>query len=283
VAILVFSGHTGEDCAGNGASLICRIAGSAPAITAEISVSPQVSLNRALGFAGAANFSSALISADEVLAADPGNTSALLIKVQALDSLGRFNETAEVYDHLIAGDPGSGAFLTGKGTVLFKAGRYREALETFRQAERIEPLAEDALIGRSRSELALHLYERALASATQATWLWPGSARSWTTRGDIFLKMGRYNESLVAYTKAVSVTTGRPMHGMEQGSTPPDGKTAGSGDFTCTGRQFRTWQQPDPGPAWNCFNAIRGYSSRGYWYRKALDTDGSNRWSGPSR
>src|SRR5690606_8040876 len=96
-----------------------------------------------------------------------------------------------------------------RANLLLKMERYQEALESFDMV-----IALDSSNAQAYNDRALVLsgglnqYEEALASLEAALQIEPLNANTWYNKGIVLEKMGRNNESLDAYGKAIDLNEG---------------------------------------------------------------------------
>jgi tetratricopeptide (TPR) repeat protein len=97
-----------------------------------------------------------------------------------------------------------------RGEKLFKLGRYSEALNTYNHALLIDSEYSLVLANRCGALSALQRYSEALKSCQYALkgnkkWGISGEVLAWNNQGDALFKLGRYQESLTSFDKAIAI------------------------------------------------------------------------------
>ena len=97
-----------------------------------------------------------------------------------------------------------------RGEKLFKLGRYSEALNTYNHALLIDSEYSLVLANRCGVLSALQRYSEALKSCKYALlgnkkWGISGEVLAWNNQGDALFNLGRYQESLASFDKAIAM------------------------------------------------------------------------------
>jgi tetratricopeptide (TPR) repeat protein len=98
----------------------------------------------------------------------PDNTSALVLRGQALRALGRDEDALRCYDRALIQDPGRIDALQGRGFVLAAMKRPEEAVAVYTRALTMMPHSADILIGKGNVLVTLRRYDEALVCYDQA-------------------------------------------------------------------------------------------------------------------
>lgn len=95
----------------------------------------------------------------------------------------------------------------GKGSVLYSMERYNEAIEAYDRAISLYPRFADAWCGRGEalSGLGDKYYEKALKDYDKAINLNPNMAYAWHGKGEVLKDLGRYEEAIEAFNKAIEL------------------------------------------------------------------------------
>lgn len=97
-----------------------------------------------------------------------------------------------------------------RGEKLFTLGRYEEALISYNHALLINPEFSLVLANRCGVLSALEKYSQALISCEFAlkgnqVWGEMGEALAWNNQGDVLFNLGRYQESLASFDRALAI------------------------------------------------------------------------------
>ena len=160
-----------------------------------------------------------------------GNVPAHHYKLgNALKELERMDEALECYRRALQQDPRHARALNNSGTILETQGRTEEALERYRQAM----LADGALL-QARSNLAVLLHR--LERFDEASDIFqpllqtqPRSVAEWRVLGDACQAMGRHDEAVRYYERALALDpfpTEAPLRpAIESQKSPQDAENA---------------------------------------------------------
>jgi tetratricopeptide (TPR) repeat protein len=99
--------------------------------------------------------------------------------------------------------PGDNAYFAGNN--LFKDGYYERALREYEQALNENPNHIHARRGKARSLLQLKRYQAALTAFNQALTQAPDFATTYANRGILYDRMGRHEEALADYERALQM------------------------------------------------------------------------------
>ncbi|MEZ5419522.1 MAG: tetratricopeptide repeat protein [Vicinamibacterales bacterium] len=159
-------------------------------------------LGRALSAMG--RMDEALAEWRKALAARPNNWQALSDMGLALFQRARMTEAEAVYRQLVELQPDNVIGLQGLGTVLQQQGRDDEALRWYEQAIAITPAAQ-VLSNMGTLYYQRGDYARAAESYRRAIGQRPNSAPTHRNLGDSLRRLGRADEALAAYQRAVAL------------------------------------------------------------------------------
>ncbi|MBL8137239.1 MAG: tetratricopeptide repeat protein [Acidobacteria bacterium] len=140
----------------------------------------------------------------KALAVRPNNWQALSDMGRALFAKGRLVEAEAAYRQLIERNPDNVIGHQGLGTVLHRLKRIPEALASYERATAITPAAQ------TLSNMGTLYYERreygkAVEAYRRAIALRPNSAPTHRNLGDLLTQIGRRDEALAAYQRAVEL------------------------------------------------------------------------------
>ncbi|MDY6782733.1 MAG: tetratricopeptide repeat protein [Cyanobacteriota bacterium] len=123
-------------------------------------------------------------------------------------------EALEACDRALALDPDNPILWMRRGLLLNDPlGRSDEALESHERALALAPNYSLALYNRCVVLIALERYEEAASSCSQAlqgdgSWGQAAPSKAWMNRGLALRRLGRYNEALEAYNRAIELEPG---------------------------------------------------------------------------
>ncbi len=109
---------------------------------------------------------------------------------------------ALLYDHFARFGPGDVAYIDGSN--LFMDGAYERAIEFYNAALKENPRHVFALRGLANSYTQLKRYDEALTAIAAAIRLEPDNACNYATRGIIHDRMGRHEQAIADYRRAVA-------------------------------------------------------------------------------
>ena len=184
----------------------------------------------------------ALESLDDANRLDPGDTSAWYYKGIALQNLGQFNESIEIYEKILALRPDmdknrsidvfrreSDAYCSindynnatkildkilvinqldvdawfNKGLILTYLGKYDEALCAYNKALEINPKIPEIWDNKGFIFCMQGNYKEAILSYDNAIKLAPHNARAWNSRGLAFSSLSEYNKAVESYDESI--------------------------------------------------------------------------------
>ena len=141
---------------------------------------------------------------DQSLKLDPVNPDALREKAELLVSGGEFKQAVEVYDRAVKDAPDNSPLRVYRASALYRSGATAEAEKALATLERSAQTADDynsLCWGKATSGILL---ESALADCRQAVRLAPDSNSKLDSLGFVLLRLGKFGESIDAYTKAIA-------------------------------------------------------------------------------
>jgi eukaryotic-like serine/threonine-protein kinase len=140
----------------------------------------------------------------KALTVRPNNWQALADMGRALFVKGRLTEAEAAYRQLIALNPDNVIGHQGLGTVLHRLERIPEALESYERATAITP-ASQTLSNMGTLYYERREYGKAVEAYRRAIALRPNSAPTHRNLGDLLAQLGRKDEALAAYERAVEL------------------------------------------------------------------------------
>jgi tetratricopeptide (TPR) repeat protein len=144
----------------------------------------------------------------EALRLAPDDYNALFTKARILEDKGDYGAAAETFQQILKSHPNDAYLLNGLGISLIRAGRASDAEQYLAQARK---LAADAstlngiCYNKATSGVAL---ERALDECNEALKLEPGAPHILDSRGTVLLRMGRTDEAIADFDKALAQMPG---------------------------------------------------------------------------
>jgi tetratricopeptide (TPR) repeat protein len=127
---------------------------------------------------------------DRALSIDPNDVNTLTQKGLALVFLNKPNESITYFDRALSIDPNDVNTLTQKGLALTRLAQYNESITYFDRALSIDP------------KYGVAIKEKASAIGAAAS---AANATSLTSKGIILLSLGKYNESVPYFDRALSI------------------------------------------------------------------------------
>lgn len=129
---------------------------------------------------------------------------------------GKYPDALALYNAELAKKPNQEDVLLSKGDVLFLSGEYNQSLNTFQNIISINPMNANALYGISTILYRIENYsgvveysDKILVVPSNITYTspkaFPDILQVLIMKADALYKLGRYNESVIAYDKALSV------------------------------------------------------------------------------
>lgn len=165
-------------------------------------------------------YNESLEAVDKAVQIDPaGNYDAWAFKGELLASVRRYNESLQALDGAVAiGTASSRPELEAlplekEGYVLMQMGRYEEADQIYEKIiglnltdEGADRQLADAWLGRGNALAGLGKYNESLQAFDRAIELNSEIAPyAWTGKGDALLALGRYDEAIIAYDRALKL------------------------------------------------------------------------------
>jgi tetratricopeptide (TPR) repeat protein len=149
-----------------------------------------------------------LADLDAALKLDPADSSALAEKAEQLAVEGKLADAVALYDQAIADDPDNGHYALRRANLLYKAGRKGEAEAIFaaRRAKAVTWNDFNSLCWAKAT--AGIMLDAALKECNEAVRLGPDSMAALDSRAFVLLRLGRIDEALADYGKALAT---RPM------------------------------------------------------------------------
>lgn len=98
--------------------------------------------------------------------------------------------------------------LRGEGIAYLKAHKYKESIQKFEDALKIRELDKldlDILYYKGNAQIKAGFYEEAVAVYTNIIKKKAGDSTSYSARGDIYRRLGKFDESLADYNKAIDL------------------------------------------------------------------------------
>lgn len=146
-----------------------------------------------------------LADLDEALKLDPDHSVALTLKAGLLLKQGRFRDSVEQFERALKANPDDPLDLRrARAIALYKGGRVEEAQKAFAE---IRSQSEDAVDFNNLcwdKATAGILLESALADCRESLRLEPDRGNSLDSLGFVLLRLGRLDESLAAYDRAIA-------------------------------------------------------------------------------
>lgn len=150
------------------------------------------------------DFPRALRAAEELVALR-GRPEDLSVLGFCLRSLGRHEEAVACYDKMIAFNPKDALAWMLRGSALSKLGRCEEALDSCDQAIELNPQEARAWSDRGAILLNTGHPDQALASFEKATQLDPDDSFAWIYRGISLSDLSCYEEASASFAKAAEI------------------------------------------------------------------------------
>ena len=168
--------------------------------------------NRGISLAALGQHENALASYDKALAISSGFAPAWDNRGNVLRQMGNAAQALESYDKAIALAPHDYRAHYNRGHALNDLGRHADAITSYDRALALQPGFADALSSRmgtllnrafahqaeGRWDAALADYDRVIASQ-------PENARAWNGRGSVLHALGRNEQALVQFDKAIEL------------------------------------------------------------------------------
>ena len=155
----------------------------------------------------ASDFPSTIQTCTQILAGDPDNPRALLLRGWSLTRLHKFDAALVDLNDLLALSPGSGYYLQQRGHTLASADRWQDALDDYRAAVEANP--RDPIHYVNTAYVLDHLGDltAALEDSDTAIRIGPQVARTHECRGIIYFRHDRLREALADFENCAALTT----------------------------------------------------------------------------
>jgi len=164
----------------------------------------SVHLDRAIGLHQKSQLAEAERLYRQVLAAEPGNFTALHLLGLACHQQRRSTEGLAWIELALQADPASADAHANRGVMLEALGRPGDALESYDRAIALAPTP-DSWNNRGNALLALKRTAQALASFDAAVAAAPAHAQAWNNRANALRILGRHDESLASFDRALAL------------------------------------------------------------------------------
>lgn len=160
-------------------------------------------------------------------------------------------ESIKYYDEILAKNPELAPAWEAKGELLAKAGHYPEAIEAFEKATELRPEMEEKykrsileILSKNNGNGSLKIdedvnresIEQALNRFQELLEIEPGNAKLWQITGELLEKLGRSEEALTAFDRAISLSSGRGESTDERKNTGAMQKTEKERNYARNGR-----------------------------------------------
>lgn len=167
-------------------------------------------MNRGIARSGMALYSRAIEDYNESLRLDPKSVAALSNRGNAYSSISQHLRAIEDFDQALEFNPDHMFTYNNRGSAYTHLGEHRRAIEDYNEALRRDPNYASARNNRgndlNRLAWALYLEGRnaeALADVDQALLDRPGYAAAFDTRAHVLAALGRSNEALTDFERAI--------------------------------------------------------------------------------
>jgi tetratricopeptide (TPR) repeat protein len=175
-------------------------------------------------------FTEAIEYSDKALELDPNNSEAWVFKARALIKLNKFTEANECSDKALELDPNNAQAWVLKGGALMALSKFTEAIEYSDKALELDPnnseawtLKFGALLYSERFGEAADAYNKAVKLDPDVAVRWgrfiegskaidPNSANTWYNRGLDLEKIGKYEEAIQSYDKALELDPNNDLY-----------------------------------------------------------------------
>ncbi len=133
------------------------------------------------------------------------DTDALVREGEDLFNRGNYLRAIETFDRVLAIDPGNIRALLLKGRAYTERGTYSEALVYLKRVIELEPGNADAWFYRGFTEQQMGRYTEADEAYSKAVELNPEFAKVWSAKAAALLKIGKYELAIEAYDRALLI------------------------------------------------------------------------------
>ena len=161
--------------------------------------------NKALALKNLGRYEESLEYCERVLASNPQQIDALLLKGSTFGEMGRCEESLEMCEQILNFDPMNVKALINKGVCLAKLGRFTESMECHNHALEVSPGNPEALIPKSADLAELGKFTEALDCCEEALRSRPNSVVSLINKGAVLGKMGKISESISCLDEALKI------------------------------------------------------------------------------
>lgn len=144
---------------------------------------------------------------DQALKLDPADSDAIQGKAELLALGGDFKQAVEFYDRAVKGDPESSRLKFSRASALYRSGQTNDAEKAFATFEASAKSAEELNSLCWAKATNGILLESALSDCRRAVKLAPDRYAVLDSLGFTLLRLGKLDESIDAYTKAISQKT----------------------------------------------------------------------------
>jgi tetratricopeptide (TPR) repeat protein len=214
---------------------------------------------------------------DEALTFEQENAEIWRRRGLALRHMGEFEGAIESFERALRINPSDAPAWRGIGDVMLDGDEIDGALKCFGAAARLDPAVlsasdwsqrADRLYGKGKTELALSLYDRALQQDGRYTWAWRG-------RGLALKRLGRPDEAIECFAKAVEIDPGNAMTLVDWGNIHFE-----RGDLAAAWKCYELAWKADPEEFFGWFNAGIVKQHLGLWeeaaelFDRAAEIDG---------
>lgn len=154
-------------------------------------------------------YDDALNDFDTAIALDPKSRNAYSSRGKLKADLGRFDDALADYSAAIGLKSDSSEAYVNRGLIYLQTGRNEEALRDFTTALSLDPATNfKAYSERAIVNKRMGRYEAAINDYLRAADINPGSADIHYNLGNLYAQIGRYEDALSAYSKAISSGAG---------------------------------------------------------------------------
>lgn len=154
----------------------------------------------------AGKYQDAIETYEESITQDPKQARAWAGKGYALNVLKDYENALIAFDEAVAISPNFGKAVYERGNALYGLSRYDEAIIAYDNAIKIYPqYAYLAYYGKAKALQALEKNSDALSLYEKAISLKSDYAPAWNFKGETLSALGRYDEAVLAFDKALSL------------------------------------------------------------------------------
>ena len=186
---------------------------------------------RALAHRDAGDYDRAIADFGEALQRQPGNASILFERAGTFTTLGDYGNAISDYDRCLTIDPANPRAYFQRGVTRYRLGEHSSAVDDYDQALRLDPEYAPAYNERAWALYLLGDYPRALDDTRHALSVKPNMAPALDTRGHVLTALGRPDEGLFAFERAMDAG-GRRFIQIYQSALIRHGYYAGTADGT---------------------------------------------------